>query len=59
MQHDWWHSQTECNDCKCLIDYANRLFCLPNNEKLYSNLNIENVSENDSEYSKNVWNTFY
>lgn len=52
-------SQTECNDCKCLIDYANRLFCLPNNEKLYSNLNIENINENDSEYSKNVWNTFY
>ena len=31
---------------------------LPNNEKLYSNLSIENISENDSEHSKNMWNTF-
>ena len=31
---------------------------LPNNEKLYSNLSIENIRENDSEHSTNMWNTF-
>ena len=32
--------------------------CFSSKEKFYSDLNIENMGENDFEHAKNVWNTF-